>query len=42
MHLRGDWIAWVCHDLRAPVANIRAMVESLEDGVVEDLETIAR
>ena len=32
---RRELIAWVSHDLRTPLAGIRAMVEALEDGLVE-------
>jgi signal transduction histidine kinase len=39
---RRELVAWVSHDLRTPLAGIRAMVEALEDGVVTDLETVAR
>lgn len=39
---RRELIAWVSHDLRTPLAGIRAMVEALEDGVVTDDETVAR
>ena len=39
---RRELVAWVSHDLRTPLAGIRAMVEALEDGVVEDPETVAR
>ncbi len=31
---RRELIAWVSHDLRTPLAGIRAMAEALEDGVV--------
>lgn len=40
--LRRDLIAWVGHDLRTPLASIRAIVEALADGVVEDPQTAAR
>jgi signal transduction histidine kinase len=33
---RRDLVAWVSHDLRSPLAGIRAMAEALEDGVAED------
>lgn len=33
---RRELIAWVSHDLRSPLAGIRAMAEALEDGVAED------
>ncbi len=39
---RRELIAWVSHDLRTPLAGIRAIAEALEDGVVEDPETVAR
>jgi signal transduction histidine kinase len=39
---RRELVAWVSHDLRTPLAGLRAMVEALEDGVVDDPETVAR
>jgi signal transduction histidine kinase len=39
---RRDLVAWVSHDLRTPLAGIRAMAEALEDGVVADEETVTR
>lgn len=33
---RRELVAWVSHDLRTPLAGLRAMAEALEDGVVED------
>jgi len=39
---RRELVAWVSHDLRTPIAGIRAMSEALEDGVVDDLDTVAR
>jgi len=39
---RRELVAWVSHDLRTPLAGIRALVEALEDGVVADPETVAR
>ena len=33
---RRDLVAWVSHDLRSPLAGLRAMAESLEDGVADD------
>jgi signal transduction histidine kinase len=39
---RRELVAWVSHDLRTPLAGIRAMVEALEDGVVADPGDIAR
>jgi signal transduction histidine kinase len=37
---RRDLIAWVSHDLRTPLAGLRAMAEALEDEVVQDAETV--
>ncbi|MEO3886934.1 ATP-binding protein [Nonomuraea sp. B5E05] len=39
---RRELVAWVSHDLRTPLAGMRAMAEALEDGVVSDPETVAR
>jgi signal transduction histidine kinase len=39
---RQELIAWVSHDLRAPLSSIRAMAEALEDGVASEPETVAR
>jgi len=39
---RRDLIAAVSHDLRTPLASIRAMTEALADGVVSDEETTER
>lgn len=33
---RRELIAWVSHDLRSPLAGMRAMTEALEDGLAED------
>jgi signal transduction histidine kinase len=33
---RRDLVAWISHDLRTPLAGIRAMAEALEDNMVED------
>lgn len=33
---RRELVAWMSHDLRSPLAGIRAMAEALEDGVVAD------
>jgi signal transduction histidine kinase len=41
-NLRRDLIAWVSHDLHTPLASIRAILEALADGVVEDPETVQR
>lgn len=37
---RRDLIAAVSHDLRTPLADLRAMAEAIEDGVVADPDTI--
>ena len=39
---RRELVAWVSHDLRTPLAGIRAIVEALEDGLVADPDTVAR
>ena len=39
---RRELVAWVSHDLRTPLSGIRAMVEAVEDGVVEDPATVSR
>ncbi len=33
---RRDLIAWAGHDLRTPLASVRAIIEALADGVVDD------
>lgn len=35
-HSRSQLVAWVSHDLRTPLAGIRAMSEALEDAVVTE------
>jgi signal transduction histidine kinase len=40
--LRADLIAWVGHDLQTPLASMRAILEALEDGVVDDPRTVKR
>jgi signal transduction histidine kinase len=37
---RRELVAWVSHDLRTPLAGLRAMAEALEDGVVADEDTV--
>ena len=39
---RRELVAWVSHDLRTPLAGMRAVVEALEDGVVDDPATVDR
>lgn len=33
---RRELVAWISHDLRTPLAGLRAMAEALEDGMAED------
>ncbi len=40
--MRRDLIAWISHDLQTPLASIRAILEALADGIVEDPETVQR
>jgi len=40
--MRRDLIAWVSHDLQTPLTSIRAILEALSDGVVDDPETVSR
>lgn len=39
---RRELVAWVSHDLRTPLAGIRAIVEALEDGVVAGEDDVSR
>ncbi|CAO5183326.1 histidine kinase [Frankia sp. AiPs1] len=38
---RRELVTWVSHDLRTPVAGIRAVAEALDDGVVDDPAVVA-
>ena len=40
--LRRDLIAWAGHDLQTPLASIRAIVEALADGMVDEPDTRQR
>jgi signal transduction histidine kinase len=40
--LRSDLIAWAGHDLQTPLASMRAVLEALADGVVDDPEAVQR
>jgi signal transduction histidine kinase len=37
---RRELVAWASHDLRTPLANMQAMLEALEDGLVEPETTV--
>lgn len=39
---RRELVSWVSHDLRTPLAGIRAMTEALEDGMAPDPERYRR
>jgi signal transduction histidine kinase len=39
---RRELVAWVSHDLRTPLAGLRALSEALADGVVADSDGIAQ
>lgn len=34
--LRRDLVAWAGHDLQTPLASVQAILEALEDGIIED------
>jgi signal transduction histidine kinase len=40
--LRRDLIAWASHDLQTPLASMRAILEALSDGVVDEPEMVKR
>lgn len=40
--LRRDLVAWAGHDLRTPLTSIRAIIEALADGLIEDEATRLR
>jgi signal transduction histidine kinase len=37
---RRNLVAWASHDLRSPLQRIRAAAEALEDGLVDDVESV--
>lgn len=39
---RRDLVAWMSHDLRTPLAGVRAMAEALVDGVADDPVVVRR
>lgn len=38
---RRQLIAWISHDLRTPLAAMRAMIEAIQDGIVTDEDMVA-
>ncbi len=40
--MRRDLIAWVSHDLQTPLTSMRAILEALSDGVIDEPEMISR
>jgi len=40
--LRRDLVAWASHDLQTPLTSMRAILEALADGVVDDPEIVKR
>lgn len=40
--LRRDLVSWTSHDLRTPLTSMRAMIEAMRDGIVDDPESIQR
>jgi signal transduction histidine kinase len=41
-NMRRDLIAWISHDLQTPLTSVRAILEAVIDGVVDDPETVKR
>jgi signal transduction histidine kinase len=41
-NLRRDLVAWASHDLQTPLTSMRAVLEALSDGIVEEPETVKR
>ncbi|WP_458110977.1 HAMP domain-containing histidine kinase [Arthrobacter sp. R1-13] len=39
---RRELVSWISHDLRTPLASMRAMAEALEDGMAEEPDTYHR
>src|SRR5512141_1544199 len=40
--MRRDLVAWASHDLQTPLASMRAVLEALSDGVVDEPEMVKR
>jgi signal transduction histidine kinase len=41
-NMRRDLIAWVSHDLQTPLTSMRAILEALSDGIVDEPEMVNR
>ena len=41
-NLRRDLIAWISHDLQTPLTSMRAILEALSDGVVDEPKMVQR
>ncbi|HSK89089.1 MAG TPA: ATP-binding protein, partial [Anaerolineales bacterium] len=41
-NLRRDLVAWASHDLQTPLTSMRAVLEALSDGVVDEPEMVKR
>jgi signal transduction histidine kinase len=39
---RRELVAWISHDLRSPIASVRALAEALDDGMVSDPADVER
>ena len=39
---RRSLVAWASHDLRTPLTSLRAMIDALAEGVVDDPDSVAR
>jgi signal transduction histidine kinase len=39
---RSELVAWASHDLRTPIASLKAMLEAVEDGVAQPAEYLPR
>ena len=40
--MRRDLVAWASHDLQTPLTSVRAILEALADGVVDEPDTVKR
>jgi signal transduction histidine kinase len=40
--MRRDLVAWASHDLQTPLASIRAILEALSDGIVDEPDMVKR